>query len=304
MVVGSISGEIIALPYAIYHMGIYLSITTLVITAFLSHISSMMYLKVKDLAPLHLQSSYELAYLLVGRWAVYLVCIVQYFLNYGTIVLYYSIIGDTVAHLFAGALVPHLAIKSIDETKEMIKIEPIGTQIVAHRATTIVFVGLALCFVVFMRQLHELKEFTSVFMAFLLAFLVFFYIELFVNGGNITLTLAEISQVKVDHKLITSFIIIVYSYNVQYIVFNAYFELKSRSNARFARASIISSVFEIMVYLSIGLASILMFGPEEIKPDILDNIGMRPGAVSVVVRVVFCLLLFFNVPFLFFLTRE
>lgn len=233
-----------------------------------------------------------------------MVCIVQYFLNYGTIVLYYSIIGDTVSHLFAGALVTDLALKSTDITREMIKVEPLGTQIVAHRATTIVFVGLALFFVIFMRQLHELKELSSVFMAFLLSFIIFFYIELFVNGGNIALTLAEISYVKMDYKLITSFIIIIYSYNAQYMVFNAYFELKSRNNARFARASILSSVFDTMIYLSIVLAAILMFGPDELKPDILENISMRPGAISVVVRIIFCLLLFFNIPFFFFLTRE
>ena len=91
----------VAIPYAFYRMGLYLSVVTLVAVAVFSHISNMMYLKVKDLTPCKHESIYEIAYLLLGRWAIYVVCAVQYLLNFTSIVLYYIIIGDTVSHVMS-----------------------------------------------------------------------------------------------------------------------------------------------------------------------------------------------------------
>ena len=101
LVAATIGGEIIAVPYACYHLGLYLSVGLLVLTAALSHISNMMYLKIKDLTPCHLESIYELAYLLLGRPAIYIVCTVQYLLNFSSMVLYYVIIGDTLGSIAA-----------------------------------------------------------------------------------------------------------------------------------------------------------------------------------------------------------
>ena len=101
LVAATIGGEIIAIPYACYHLGLYLSIGLLILVAALSHISNMMYLKIKDLTPCHLESIYEIAYLLLGRPAIYIVCIVQYLLNFSSIVLYYVIIGDTMGSIAA-----------------------------------------------------------------------------------------------------------------------------------------------------------------------------------------------------------
>ena len=82
-------------------MGLYLGAGTLVAVAISSHISNMMYLKVKDLTPCRHESIYEIAYLLLGRWAIYVVCAVQYLLNFSSMILYYIIIGDTASHIFS-----------------------------------------------------------------------------------------------------------------------------------------------------------------------------------------------------------
>jgi len=95
LVASTIGGELIALPYAMSHLGLYLGILAIIGIGFLSHVSSMMYLKVGDLVPGNHKSVFELAYALSGRSAIFVVCIVQYFLNFFKIVLYYMIIGDT-----------------------------------------------------------------------------------------------------------------------------------------------------------------------------------------------------------------
>lgn len=87
-------------------------------------------------------------------------------------------------------------------------------------------------------------------------------------------------------------------------MFPSYTELKKRSNERFAQASIASVAIETAVYFIIGLSAILMFGPEDIKPSVLDNLATRPGALSIASRVVLSLLLVLYVPFLFFATKE
>ena len=101
LVAGTIGGEMVAIPYAIHHLGLYLSIGTIIAVATVSHLSNMMYLKVKDLTPCQHESIYELAYLLLGRPAIYIVCIVQYLLNFTSMVLYYIIIADTASNIFS-----------------------------------------------------------------------------------------------------------------------------------------------------------------------------------------------------------
>lgn len=54
----------------------------------------MMYLKVKDLAGGRYESLYELAYVFYGRSAIFFVCVVQYVLNFASIVLYFIILGE------------------------------------------------------------------------------------------------------------------------------------------------------------------------------------------------------------------
>ena len=88
------------MPYAISRMGLLVGLVSIVGIACLSHISSMMYLKVKDLTPGNHESIFELAYTLSGRPAIFVVCLVQYFLNFFSIVLYYMVIGDTASQLF------------------------------------------------------------------------------------------------------------------------------------------------------------------------------------------------------------
>ena len=70
------------MPYAILHMGIYLGLGSIVLMALLSHFSTMMHLKVKDLTPRRYESMYEIAYLLTGRPSIFIFCIVMMFANF------------------------------------------------------------------------------------------------------------------------------------------------------------------------------------------------------------------------------
>ena len=141
-------------------------------------------------------------------------------------------------------------------------------------------------------------------MLIMFTFLGLLVAELFAEGGVIALTHDDVKSPKFDHHLITSFSIIVFSYNIQFLVFPAFVELKNRTNLRFAKASALSILIETFVYSSTGLVTILTFGMEELKPNFLDNMAKRDGGLSLTIRGIFCLLLILDVPFLFFATKE
>ena len=264
----------------------------------------MMYLKVKDLTPCKHESIYEIAYLLLGRPAIFTVCIVQYLLNFSSMVLYYIIIGDTIGNIFSHFFVNKDALKTRGEAQQDLKSESVWTQIVSHRSFWILTVGAVLLSIIFMRQLRELKVISYIFMMIMLLFLGLLSLELHVGGGDLTMTYEDVTRVNFDHHLITAFSIVVFAYNIQFLVFPAYIELSDRSNFRFAQASIISILIETFMYMGIGLVAVVMFGPDNLKPDMLENMAMREGSLSLVIRGIFSLLLIFDVPFIFFATKE
>ena len=104
--------------------------------------------------------------------------------------------------------------------------------------------------------------------------------------------------------MITALSIIVFAYNIQFLVFPAYTELQNRTNFRFGQASIQSILIETIMYIAIGLTAILMFGPDNVKQDMLENMALRGGAISLSIRGIFCLVLIFDIPFIFFATKE
>ena len=230
MVAASIGGEIIAVPYAVYHMGVYMSVVCLIVVSLLSHLSNMMYIKIKDVCPAHFESVFELAYQLAGKPALYFVCFIQYVLNFGTIILYFVIIGDTSSALMASFFVSEDASKSQDLVRDIITQKSIGAQILAHRATSIAVVGVLLLAFIFMKQLSDLKAISYVFMAFVMGFIGLMFAELYAKGGNPALGMSDVSSPIYDFRLITSFSILLFTYNNQFIVFSAYSSLKNKSN--------------------------------------------------------------------------
>ena len=115
LVATNIGGGILGFPFAYYHLGLTLAIIMTVVLAINTHVSSMMYLKVKDLTPRKLESIYEIAYLLFGRASIFVVCCIMFLSNSGGIVLYYMIIGDTLSGLMKQALIEPSGEKSVAE---------------------------------------------------------------------------------------------------------------------------------------------------------------------------------------------
>ena len=106
LVAANIGGGILGMPYAFHHLGVSMGLITCFVFAIVSHFSSMLYLKTKDLTPRRYESVYEIAYLLVGRPSIFVVCGVLFAANLGAVIMYYIIIGDTLSSLTTQAIIP------------------------------------------------------------------------------------------------------------------------------------------------------------------------------------------------------
>lgn len=85
----------------------------------MSHVSNMMYIKVKDLvANGRYESIYELSYVLFGRNAIFIVCTVQYMLNFTAIILYFIILGDCMEQMSSAFALGPKTPKERPEIKE------------------------------------------------------------------------------------------------------------------------------------------------------------------------------------------
>ena len=117
LVAANIGGGILGLPYAFYHLGLFLGVISCITVAILSHFSSIMHLKTKDLTPRRYESVYEIAFLLVGRPSIFFVCIIMFLANTGSIIMYYIIIGDTLSSLATQALIVPAEGKSLEQVQ-------------------------------------------------------------------------------------------------------------------------------------------------------------------------------------------
>ena len=106
MHVSSIGLGFLGMPFAFYHLGLYLGIFICFIGGLLSHFANMLYLRVKDLTPGKYASIYEIAYLLFGRSAIFIVCIVMFVSNFVCLLLFYMVLGDSISSLATQVLLP------------------------------------------------------------------------------------------------------------------------------------------------------------------------------------------------------
>lgn len=87
------------------------------------------------------------------------------------------------------------------------------------------------------------------------------------------------------------------------MVFPAYVELENRTNRRFLWASFWSIIIYSTALVATGFIAVYMFG-SQVRPDLLDNISTKAGSVSVMVRTIYCFVLLFHLPYIFYTTKE
>ena len=87
------------------------------------------------------------------------------------------------------------------------------------------------------------------------------------------------------------------------MVFPAYVELENRTNERFSWVSINCIVIYTLAIVTTGIISVLLFG-KSLRPDLLDSLATKKSGVSIFLRTVYCIILLFHLPYIFFTLKE
>ena len=168
---------------------------------------------------------------------------------------------------------------------------------------TIIVLGLASLGYIFKKNLEELTSVSYVLLTVIGLFISLLLLELNRDEGQLTEDMSTMMAVKFDHKLLTAVSILLFAYTFQFMVFPAYVELDRRSNERFEKATILSLVIYTVALILTGLSSVFIFGGT-LKPDLLDSFATRSGSLSIMVRFIYCAILGFHLPYIFFALKE
>ena len=176
---------------------------------------------------------------------------------------------------------------------------------VCNKTAAILLVGLLQGFVIFKKQLEELKTVSYIFIVIVFFFICLLFSELMTDGEFVadTINFDELTRVKSDYHLITAVSIMVFAYNIQFMVFPTYAELEKRTTVRYWWSSLWATVIYTASFAAVGLFALLLFG-SELKPDFLVNMATRSGNVSIAIRATYCFVLLFHIPYYSFAIRE
>ena len=258
----NIGAGLLGMAYAYYRMGLFLGIILCVTVALLSWLSSMMYLKTKDLTPRRYESMYEIAYLLLGRPSIFIICIILFLANSGCCIMYYIIIGDTVSSFAEQTLIGPAEGKTVSQVEAELDEYPSWVKIACSKQAAIILAGLVQLGVIFKRQLEELKIVSYIFLALVFSFIVLLFSELMTDSVKVseTVNYDDLTRPKKDLHLLTAFFIILFGYFIQFMIFPSYVEMEKRSTERYSKALTIYTVLVTVAFLSVGILGAIMFG--------------------------------------------
>jgi len=221
----------------------------------------------------------------------------------GSMILYYIILGETMGHLFAQIFVEGSLGKQVKEVKSEVGDAAWYAQMLASRSFSVMLIGIFSLLLIFKSHLGELKSISYVFLTVVGLFITLMVMELSRDDGANRPDYADMTSTKVDAHLPAAISILLFAYAFQFMVFPAYTELENRSNSRFLVSSMWSLIIYTTAMISTGIIAVLLFG-KTVKTDLLENIGARSSGLSIFIRIIYCLILLFHLPYIFFALKE
>ena len=90
-----VGGGIVGLPLAMFNLGLPLAILLQILVMFSTHMSSNMYLYIKDIVPDKPDSLYEIGYMIMGRKSIFILASILIINSFGLCMIYFIVFGDT-----------------------------------------------------------------------------------------------------------------------------------------------------------------------------------------------------------------
>ena len=111
----NIGPGLLALPYALYHMGLIFGSLVIVFFGLVSHLSNMMYVKIKLLIPREVETNWEVGYVLFGRNSIFVLCFAFFFYSFSCMIISYIVICDTITTIVYN-IIHHDEDKVVEDT--------------------------------------------------------------------------------------------------------------------------------------------------------------------------------------------
>ena len=156
------------------------------------------------------------------------------------------------------------------------------------------------------KRLAEMKIVSILLFLAIALFILLFIVQLMTLGSieNHDKTYGQYFRVDLSMELITGFNIIVLAYAYHMNLFPTYNSLGQRKSQRNAMKAIgYGSVLSFIIYVSLGILSIYIFG-SELKSSVLKNVDKEKNLYSYVIRIAFLVVLACHIPYIFFVYKE
>ena len=210
------------LPCAFEILGLRLGTAFIVGMAICSHLSMQMYVKTRELLPVKLNETWEVAYMLFGRKSIFLLCGVSVAFGWVLCVSCFLSAVNTVTAIFYGLV-------SARETG--FSSAPGWMQWICNPNNILIVASVARLPLV---RSQDRPSFSSAFIIFRLAlFIAVIYVELWLGntlyGDHYEINWDGMMTLKVDTLPLQPILIVMLCFSIQYVAIPAYCELEDRT---------------------------------------------------------------------------
>lgn len=88
-----IGGGIVGIPYAMYQSGITYGLILNIIAPILAFTSGYLFMTCKLMAPVKIETLYELGFITMGKWSIYFISFIAIICNQGFCCIYFIVFG-------------------------------------------------------------------------------------------------------------------------------------------------------------------------------------------------------------------
>ena len=258
----NIGGGIVGVPFAMFNYGIPLGTSLIILVAIISFLSVMLLLKSKELCKQ--ESYYEIGYLVMGRGAILLISGAIICQLFGIIVVYYIVFADTVKLLVIQSVTGDQVtqVMTPDQTAAELSTKPALVRFFCQKTTYVLLSACLLAPILLKRKLAEIKVFSYLLFAAVLAFIVLSGVDLWDTSDYKAAAIDQqlLVTLKPGFGLITSMSIISVAFFYHVLVFPAYSSLQNRTTQRFGCATVLTNTICALIYIALGIICLFLYG--------------------------------------------
>lgn len=295
-----IGAGMVSLPLTYLRTGVFVTLLLLLYSVVRITSSCYILLKTKDVIPGKPESLFEMGYILIGRPFIFIMSFTLFTYCTFLTIAYFFLFGGVVSSL----------IKGQDETRD---------DFVSSMYFSVLLLAFMLLFIIFRKEVHELKIVAWILFFFLVAFLVL-SLGLALGNQNGEFLLKEASFVSLSSQLvpapdldyrgiITAINTASFSLSITSNLFPTYSSLKKKTTRNMLHALWLGLFMTICVYTLYSMVCMTLFGEDLYvsEGNSLKNMGINFKKIQwagITLEVLYMIVLAAHIPFMFFVGKE